>query len=163
MKNFNPKHRGGGNRGSSSGARFSGRKGFGRPSFGRSDDRQMFETTCSECGKTARVPFRPTGDKPVFCRECFAKQGDGQRGGFQDRDNRPREHQGAPQAPRPQIHDSRIDEIKKQLERMDIKLNQIIEFHRGTEVRKSLEEAGSVKPKAKSKAKPKAKTAKKSK
>lgn len=29
------------------------------------------EVTCAECGKTAHVPFRPRGDKPVYCIYCF--------------------------------------------------------------------------------------------
>jgi CxxC-x17-CxxC domain-containing protein len=27
--------------------------------------------TCSQCGKDTTVPFRPTQNRPVFCRECF--------------------------------------------------------------------------------------------
>ena len=33
--------------------------------------REMFQATCSNCGGIAEVPFRPRGDKPVFCRDCF--------------------------------------------------------------------------------------------
>lgn len=33
--------------------------------------RQMYDVTCEKCGKQTRVPFRPTGKKPVFCKECF--------------------------------------------------------------------------------------------
>jgi CxxC-x17-CxxC domain-containing protein len=33
--------------------------------------REMFETICSECGQTARVPFQPRSDKPVYCSNCF--------------------------------------------------------------------------------------------
>lgn len=36
-------------------------------------ERQMFEATCAACGKTARVPFQPREDRPVYCSECFAK------------------------------------------------------------------------------------------
>jgi len=28
---------------------------------------------CSDCGKSATVPFKPTAGKPVYCRECLAK------------------------------------------------------------------------------------------
>ncbi len=35
--------------------------------------RQMYEATCTECGQTARVPFQPRGDKPVYCSDCFRK------------------------------------------------------------------------------------------
>jgi CxxC-x17-CxxC domain-containing protein len=31
------------------------------------------EIKCSDCGKTATVPFKPTAGKPVYCRECLAK------------------------------------------------------------------------------------------
>jgi CxxC-x17-CxxC domain-containing protein len=36
--------------------------------------REMFEATCSNCGKTAQVPFRPTSGKPVFCDDCFSRR-----------------------------------------------------------------------------------------
>lgn len=39
--------------------------------FGRSSEREMFTATCATCGKPAQVPFRPTGDKPVYCRDCY--------------------------------------------------------------------------------------------
>ncbi|MGH2511303.1 MAG: zinc-ribbon domain containing protein, partial [Candidatus Limnocylindrales bacterium] len=29
--------------------------------------REMFSATCSNCGKDAQVPFRPTSGKPVYC------------------------------------------------------------------------------------------------
>ena len=34
--------------------------------------REMFTATCSNCGKEAQVPFRPTSGKPVYCSDCFA-------------------------------------------------------------------------------------------
>jgi CxxC-x17-CxxC domain-containing protein len=36
--------------------------------------REMFSATCSSCGREARVPFRPSGAKPVYCSECFSSQ-----------------------------------------------------------------------------------------
>ncbi len=36
--------------------------------------REMFQATCSNCGNVAEVPFNPRGDKPVFCRDCFASR-----------------------------------------------------------------------------------------
>jgi CxxC-x17-CxxC domain-containing protein len=36
--------------------------------------REMFEATCSSCGKEAQVPFRPTSGKPVYCSDCFRSQ-----------------------------------------------------------------------------------------
>lgn len=34
-------------------------------------ERQMYEAVCDSCGVTCQVPFQPSGDKPVYCRDCF--------------------------------------------------------------------------------------------
>lgn len=71
------------------GGRFGGKPSFGgqrkggfsggRDRDNRGGDRgdrpmQMHAATCSSCQKNCEVPFRPTGDKPVYCSECFGKQ-----------------------------------------------------------------------------------------
>ena len=33
--------------------------------------REMYETTCAECGRPTRVPFIPKSDRPIYCSECF--------------------------------------------------------------------------------------------
>jgi len=33
--------------------------------------RPSFEAVCAECGVTTTVPFRPRGDRPVYCRTCY--------------------------------------------------------------------------------------------
>lgn len=43
----------------------SGRGGYDR------GERQMYAAVCSACGKETTVPFQPTGDKPVYCRDCY--------------------------------------------------------------------------------------------
>ncbi len=60
------------NRGDRSGGGRNFRRG------GNSDRPQMHSTTCSDCGKRCEVPFKPTGDKPVYCSDCFGKT---ERGG----------------------------------------------------------------------------------
>jgi len=35
--------------------------------------REMHRSVCAECGKECEVPFQPTGDRPVYCAECWAK------------------------------------------------------------------------------------------
>jgi CxxC-x17-CxxC domain-containing protein len=54
------------------------RKRFGdRPGFGQRRDfgpREMHKAVCSECGKETEVPFKPSGDRPVYCKECFMKR-----------------------------------------------------------------------------------------
>jgi len=44
-----------------------GRQGFDRGS------REMHKSVCADCGKECEVPFQPTGDRPVYCAECWAK------------------------------------------------------------------------------------------
>ena len=50
------------------GGKFGGRDG-GRP--------QMHRATCTECNSSCEVPFKPTGDRPVFCNQCFKKGDNG--------------------------------------------------------------------------------------
>jgi CxxC-x17-CxxC domain-containing protein len=47
--------------------------GYGGGGYGNRDrgTREMFTATCSNCGNEARVPFRPTSGKPVYCSDCF--------------------------------------------------------------------------------------------
>ena len=33
--------------------------------------RQLYDAVCAECGKTAQLPFQPTGSRPVYCSDCF--------------------------------------------------------------------------------------------
>jgi CxxC-x17-CxxC domain-containing protein len=67
MKNFKKDNRNG------------GKKDFERRDHGRSNfEHTMYKTTCYECGKSCEVPFKPSGDKPVYCSECF---GNKERGG----------------------------------------------------------------------------------
>ena len=40
-----------------------------RGGFGAS--REMYEVVCAGCGKNTTVPFKPSGDKPVYCKECY--------------------------------------------------------------------------------------------
>ena len=36
--------------------------------------RELFKATCAECKKECEVPFKPSGDRPVYCKECFSKR-----------------------------------------------------------------------------------------
>ena len=52
---------------------FGGNRNFGgnNRKFGNDRPREMHKATCSDCGKECEVPFKPSGDKPVRCRDCF--------------------------------------------------------------------------------------------
>ncbi len=47
----------------------------------QTDDRPMFDATCADCAAETQVPFQPSGDRPVYCRDCFAKHRNENRGG----------------------------------------------------------------------------------
>lgn len=40
----------------------------------------MHNAICDNCGQSCEVPFRPTGDKPVYCKNCFRKKDRGDAG-----------------------------------------------------------------------------------
>ena len=48
--------------------------GYGGGGGYSSAPREMFSATCSSCGREAKVPFRPTNGKPVYCSDCFRSQ-----------------------------------------------------------------------------------------
>ncbi|MGE5405948.1 MAG: CxxC-x17-CxxC domain-containing protein, partial [Candidatus Saccharibacteria bacterium] len=41
---------------------------------GGGGNRQMYPAVCASCGKETQVPFQPSGEKPVYCRDCFKPQ-----------------------------------------------------------------------------------------
>jgi CxxC-x17-CxxC domain-containing protein len=41
------------------------------PSYRR---RQMYDVVCADCGRKTRIPFQPKSDRPVYCKECYAKK-----------------------------------------------------------------------------------------
>ncbi|WP_021169997.1 hypothetical protein SOV_21130 [Sporomusa ovata DSM 2662] len=47
---------------------YNGNSGSSRP------QREMYDAICAECGAKTQVPFRPSGDRPVYCRDCFDKR-----------------------------------------------------------------------------------------
>jgi CxxC-x17-CxxC domain-containing protein len=40
---------------------------------GANGERVMYDAVCARCGKPCKVPFQPSGDRPVYCSECFAE------------------------------------------------------------------------------------------
>lgn len=98
---------------------FGGRSGF-RNQGGRGGRPEMFEAICASCGKTCEVPFRPTGEKPVYCRDCFQNNKGSQSDNYNQRDNRQMDSR--------ESRDSRgqSDELKKQLEQLNSKLDRVI-------------------------------------
>lgn len=73
----------GGKRFGSGGPRFGGPStgsGRGGAPWKRDGDRDgdrppLHDAICGDCGAECQVPFRPTGSRPVLCRNCFKKDG----------------------------------------------------------------------------------------
>ena len=51
-------------------------------------ERTYTRVTCADCNKECEVPFKPSGDRPVYCKECFSKHKKGSPFNA-NRDNRP--------------------------------------------------------------------------
>ena len=122
----------GGSRFGRSGGGFGGRSGgsdgsrFGSRDSGRGNE--MHDVICDTCGVNCQVPFKPSGDRPVLCSNCFRK-GDSSRGSkFGDGGERPSSSSGS----------------SEQLSRIEAKLDKIMEILNELEmsVENSDEEAG---------------------
>ena len=128
--------RGGGDRGGFRGGRpsFGGKSGFRGGRDG--DHKEMFDAICANCGKPCKVPFRPNGEKPVYCNDCFHAQKEGAMGGAGRHDDRgprapfanaKRDFTPAP-APVAGGGDRRLDDMKRQMEGMNSKLDKIMQM-----------------------------------
>lgn len=63
-------NRSGGSRPHSGGSRSHGNFNRGPRRF-NDGPKEMHKAVCAQCQKECEVPFKPTGDRPVYCRECF--------------------------------------------------------------------------------------------
>lgn len=134
----------------------------GRPTFGRGRDRQnegsfnrgpksggrpsgqeLFTATCSTCKKSCEVPFRPSGDKPVYCSACFGKTRDDnareERGGAKKDGYQSNNRSGSDsyqKSPRPYQSsatsgagaEKELVAIKQQLAKIELQLNRVLGF-----------------------------------
>lgn len=87
MGNFRSEGRrgfGGGSFGGRSGGRSfgGGSRSFGGRDSGRFERRpvEMHNAICDKCKKQCQVPFKPSGDKPIYCNDCFREGGSVSRG-----------------------------------------------------------------------------------
>lgn len=88
--------------------------------FGRRDmDRpQFYQATCANCGRECDVPFKPTGSKPVLCRDCFRNNNGSDNRSFERRDDRPRFEKRNPDQPN----------YKAELDALNAKVDKILEI-----------------------------------
>jgi CxxC-x17-CxxC domain-containing protein len=84
---------------------------------------KMHKAICTDCGDACEVPFRPTGDKPVLCKNCFVDKRDFNPSNFKQqtrRSDKPERTEAAP--------DRRIDDLKKELANVSAKLDAALEI-----------------------------------
>jgi len=135
MGNFNKgKKFGGGGGGKKFGGRSFGGGRSGNRGFGHGRDQgkpEMHKAICSDCGKNCEVPFRPTGDKPVFCSDCFKNKGDNGSRNFRGGGNRDFDKRNF----QPRFDDRRsfqnddgrnTENYKAQFEQLNVKLDKIL-------------------------------------
>jgi CxxC-x17-CxxC domain-containing protein len=51
-----------------------GPRGGGGGGGGAGAAREFHTAKCAGCGGEARVPFKPRGDRPVYCSSCFDQE-----------------------------------------------------------------------------------------
>ncbi len=82
MGAFNKKRQFGGKSSFGDGGTQFNRKAFGKKKFNHQSSNGkpgMHAATCSDCGKACEVPFRPTGNRAIYCSSCFEHQDNNKR------------------------------------------------------------------------------------
>lgn len=107
MRNFNRDNRAGRER------------SFGKGDSGGNRNRKKYDAICDNCGKECQLPFKPTGERPVYCRECFATMGGGDTNRSLGRDNRGQSLFQKPQENRqPSISTEQFAQLNSKLDRI---------------------------------------------
>jgi CxxC-x17-CxxC domain-containing protein len=139
MGNFNrsndrPRYSGNGNRSGGN---------YNRPAENRNygnSDREMFPAICDNCGNDCEVPFRPSGNKPVLCSNCFRKENNSsseRRPSFNSRGSDYNNRSSVSREPvREKLKDrsnsnsnsQNYSEIKKQMDIVNAKLDMVLKF-----------------------------------
>jgi len=106
------------------GGRSGGSRGFGRgrderrnSGFRRdSGPREMYDVVCTKCGLECQVPFKPTGNKPVLCNDCFKQKEGGKRSDY----SRSEKPQSRPSSDQLNQIDAKLDKIIKILQELEL-------------------------------------------
>lgn len=92
-------------------------------------DRELFSATCATCSKRCEVPFKPFGDKPVYCSDCFRANNDTSSSSSRGRDAGKRTFSKGDRNSdysKPKMDEKKLDDIKRHLESVNYKLDKII-------------------------------------
>ena len=131
--------------------RDSSRRNFG----GRDSSRPLlYDAVCAECGKDCKVPFRPSGDRPIYCSECFEKKGGRDSSRSRDRRDSSRRNFGGRDSGRSSqsyTGDRSISQLTEKIGVLNTKLDKIISLLSSAVEKKSELAEGKTKKKKKSK------------
>ena len=114
---------------------FGGRSGSRRDS-GRVS---MHDAVCDECGRDCQVPFKPSGDKPIYCSSCFEKKGGGDNARSNQRGSYGRNSGGrdSGRSSQSNMSDRSIAQLVKTIEILNTKLDIVISRLPQTEQKKA--------------------------
>jgi CxxC-x17-CxxC domain-containing protein len=111
-------------RGSAPGG-FRGKTGYA-PGGSRERRRtELFQATCSNCGKACEVPFRPNGKKPVYCSNCFNSERQGSAANFPKENFERKDARPASFTPRGEGNDA-ILALQRQVNALNIKIDSVL-------------------------------------
>jgi len=82
----------------------------------------LHEAVCDKCGVKCDVPFKPTNNKPIYCRSCFRQNSTGSSDRGNDRFESFKDHHSRPE----ERFESKNDNSSKELEQINQKLDKIM-------------------------------------
>lgn len=141
------------------------RRGSYRSNFGGGDSRRpsLHSAVCDECGKDCQVPFRPSGDKPIYCSDCFERRGgrDSNESGRRPFRKRSFTDRGSARSSQRKTSDRSTLKLIEKIETLNSKLDKIISLlsSPGEKKSKPIENKTKKKPKIKKAKKEKTKEA----
>ncbi|MGV8152170.1 MAG: CxxC-x17-CxxC domain-containing protein [Candidatus Nanoarchaeia archaeon] len=131
MGRFDSDNRFARNRSHSGGSRFGRDRSERRGGFSRDSRRerrpQMHDVTCDKCGRECQVPFKPTGDKPVLCSDCFKKKDSGNNFSQRSSPSQSHQSQGISQEQFSQLN-KKLDKIIKILDDLELNIEEDEEY-----------------------------------
>jgi CxxC-x17-CxxC domain-containing protein len=90
----------------------------------------MYKAVCDECGQNCEVPFRPSGDKPIYCSNCFEGKGGGSSG---------RSGQKSSGRPHFEKRDNTNKQLLEQVSSLNTKLDRILRVIESSVEKKKVE------------------------
>ncbi len=93
----------------------------------------MSKATCSECSNVCEVPFKPNGERPVFCSNCFMSKRDGtfnndrdeRKGNVREISRRDSRDEKPTYSVPTNNNSAEVAEMKKQITNLNIKIDSL--------------------------------------